>query len=95
MEKYIPYDCKCCGECCRHVNTIPQMKLYDRGDGVCKYLRTDNKCSIYATRPGICNGKYVYENYFSHMTVKEFHQMVATYCKKIRKDNGFEKLYKD
>ena len=47
MEKYIPYPCKQCGCCCRHVQVIDEMKKYDRGDGVCIHLRNDNKCDIY------------------------------------------------
>lgn len=27
----------------------------DRGDGACKYLTEDNLCSIYDTRPELCN----------------------------------------
>lgn len=27
----------------------------DRGDGACKYLTDDNLCSIYDTRPELCN----------------------------------------
>lgn len=95
MEKYIPYDCKQCGACCRHVNFIPEMKAYDRGDGVCRHLRRDHRCEIYTHRPNICNGKYVYEHYFSDMTVAEFHQMIARYCKKIREEQGLEGLHQN
>lgn len=86
MEKYVPYPCKMCGACCRHVNILKEMQKYDRGDGVCVHLRTDNRCEIYKKRPNICNGQYVYEHYFSHMTVSEFHKMVAAYCEQIREE---------
>ena len=57
LEKYYPYKCKCCGECCRHINLIPEMSSFNRGDNVCKYLNKYNKCSIYTKRPDICNGE--------------------------------------
>lgn len=95
MEKYIPYQCKQCGACCCRVQIIPEMKQYDRGDGTCRYLRPDHRCAIYAHRPPICNGKYVYEHYFSHMTVAAFHQMIAEFCKKIREEQGLEGLHQN
>ena len=84
MQKYYPFPCDCCGECCKHVNLVTSLLEFDRGDGICKYLRTNNKCSIYPIRPNVCNGKYVYEHYFSHMEVKEFHNYIYGICKKIK-----------
>lgn len=84
MEKYYPYPCDCCGECCKHVELIAEMKDFDRGDGICKYLN-NNRCAIYKKRPNICNGKYIYENYFSHMSVEDFHKLMLKYCLKIKK----------
>lgn len=78
-----------CGACCRHVNIFKEMQQYDRGDGTCIHLRMDNKCEIYNERPNICNGKYVYEHYFSHMTVMEFHKMIKKYCDALQEANKF------
>lgn len=85
MEKYKEYECYLCGECCRHVNLIKDLISYDRGDGVCKYLDTTNLCKIYDVRPNICNGKYVYEHYFSELTIEEFHELVLKYCDELKK----------
>ncbi|MBQ9487373.1 MAG: hypothetical protein IJU91_06195 [Selenomonadaceae bacterium] len=84
MEKYYPYPCECCGGCCLHVDLIEEMKVFDRGDGVCKNLTEKNLCKIYANRPKFCDGKYFYENFFSDMTVTEFHNMMKSLCKKIK-----------
>lgn len=82
--KYYPYRCERCGVCCRHVDLIARMKTFDRGDGVCKHLTANNLCEIYAERPPLCNGEFVYKNFFSDMTVEEFHEMIYQLCKKLR-----------
>ena len=72
-------------ECCKHLDLVPLMRDYDRGDGVCIHLNNNNLCSIYKSRPNICNGKYIYENDYSHMSVDEFHIMVSQWCEEVRK----------
>ena len=84
MEKYFPYPCQRCGNCCRHVGLIAAMKVFDRGDGVCVNLTENNLCKIYSQRPPICNGKFVYENFYSHMSVKDFHEIISKSCKKLQ-----------
>lgn len=84
MENYYSYPCRQCGMCCRHVDFIKGMEIYDRGDGVCKNLGSNNKCGIYEHRPNLCNGKYVYERFYSDITVADFHRMIETYCKQIQ-----------
>ena len=84
MEKYYPYSCERCGDCCRHVDSIAEMKNFNRGDGVCKHLTADNLCEIYSERPPLCRGEYVYEKFFADITVEEFHGIISTLCKKIR-----------
>lgn len=84
VQKYYPFPCDCCGECCKHVNRIPQLLGFDRGDGICKFLNVDNRCSIYSIRPNACNCKYVYEKYFPYMSVREFHRIIYFFCKIIK-----------
>ena len=93
MEKYFQYDCKRCGSCCRNVNLCEEMKMLDRGDGICKHLNENNLCRIYDKRPNLCNGQYVYEHFYSQMTVADYHKMIAKLCEQIR-GNQCEKLYK-
>ena len=82
--EYYPYPCKRCGACCRHVDLIAEMKNFNRGDGVCKHLTADNLCAIYAERPPICNGEYVYKKFFADITVEEFHKIILQLCKRVR-----------
>lgn len=77
------FECKQCGECCRHLDKIPEMVEFDRGDGVCKYLSI-NKCSIYNQRPNICRGEYLYHLCFEGMDVDEYYKMLYKYCDMIR-----------
>ena len=85
MENYLPYPCERCGSCCRHVDLLDEMKTFDRGDGVCKHLTADNLCEIYSERPPLCNGEFVYKNFYSDMTVKDFHQLMNMLCKDVRR----------
>ena len=94
MEKYYPYNCAQCGNCCRHVDLIEEMCQFDRGDGVCKYLLSNNKCAIYENRPNLCNGEYVYYRYYKNISVDEYHEIIKSYCNAIR-GGGLEGLYKD
>lgn len=79
------FQCIQCGECCRHINLIPPLAQYDRGDGVCIYLK-DNLCTIYAERPEICRVDMMYEKYFSHVYSREtFYQLNMEVCKTLQK----------
>ncbi len=91
---YFPYSCEQCGACCRHINLIPEMSSYNRGDNICKYLQDDNKCKIYKNRPNICNSQYLYNTFFSDMSVIDFHNLLKLLCHKVKEIDD-EKLYKN
>ena len=78
------FDCKQCGACCKHLDIVDYLPDHNRGDGVCKYLQADNKCSIYNDRPPVCRGEYVYHRYYEHMSVKDYYAFLYTLCEKIR-----------
>ena len=81
------FDCTKCGECCRHIANIPQLSKFDRGDGVCKYLR-GHECDIYDNRPEICNVEKMYEKYFSHLYSRdEFYKLNEEACEMIQNKN--------
>ena len=62
-----------------------EMKEFDRGDGVCKFLK-DNLCSIYDKRPNICDAEYMWITFYSyHMSRKEFEQKSYEACMAIKK----------
>lgn len=53
------FPCTKCGACCKMLHLgDPQMRalIIPGTQGTCRHLQqTDNTCSIYDTRPGICN----------------------------------------
>ncbi len=79
------FDCSMCGECCRHINLIPELTEFDNGSGVCIYLQ-GNLCSIYENRPDICNVDVMYEKKFkTKYTKEEFYKVNQDACKEIMK----------
>lgn len=84
------FHCDRCGECCKHVNYVPQLKDFDTGNGRCRYLTDDNLCSIYKDRPNVCRGTYMYYKYFSYMSAEEYYAMTTALCNKLK---AHEKLY--
>ncbi|WP_139283525.1 YkgJ family cysteine cluster protein [Selenomonas sp. KH1T6] len=91
-ENYYPFPCDKCGLCCRFVNYVDEMKGYDKGDGTCRFLQLDNTCQIYSHRPDVCNGKYIYEKFYRHMSVIDFHRMISRYCQEIKEGKFVERL---
>jgi len=79
------FNCSMCGECCRHINLIPELTEFDNGSGVCIYLQ-GNLCSIYENRPDICNVDVMYEKKFkTKYTKEEFYKVNQDACKEIMK----------
>lgn len=70
------FECKMCGMCCRNIKrykeqvypilkellggAIPNFEIKDI-DGVCIHLTEDNRCSIYAQRPILCNTEKMFD----------------------------------
>ncbi len=74
------YECKVCGECCRHLDLSELYSDLDLGDGTCKYL-TGNLCKIYNERPLKCRVEESYYAFFSHNMSKEaFYQRNYEMC---------------
>lgn len=82
------FPCNKCGQCCKHIDRIPQLSDFDNGDGVCIHLE-NNLCSIYEHRPEICNVKVMYEKYYTQFySQEEFYRANIIICEKLqRKDN--------
>ena len=84
MRNLSEFPCTRCGECCRHIDHIPQLASFDLGNGVCRYLH-GNLCTIYATRPEICRVDVMYERYFKALyTREEFYQINIQGCQKLK-----------
>ncbi len=85
LHDILKFPCDCCGECCRHIGNIPQLKAYDIGNGVCKYLE-GNLCTIYETRPEICRVDTMYDRYFSNFYTREdFYRINTAGCAELKK----------
>ena len=64
------FECDKCGCCCRHLDKSELYKELDRGDGICRYLE-GNICSIYETRPILCQIDLSYDLYFRQYLDRE------------------------
>lgn len=78
--------CDKCGLCCRNIKGIGELKNFDRGDGVCKYLNEKtNLCEIYENRPLICRVDEMYEKYFYKFYDREtYYELNYKVCKKLK-----------
>ena len=65
------FECDKCGICCKHIDSIPQLKDFDSGNGRCIHLLDNILCEIYFERPDICNVERMYEIYFKESMSKE------------------------
>ncbi|OBZ33638.1 YkgJ family cysteine cluster protein [Megasphaera sp. DISK 18] len=90
MAARMNFPCIRCGECCRHAGEVPQLASSTDADGVCLYLdKRTNRCTIYATRPKVCNVSYMYQHYFKDpMTEREFIQKNLQVCCHLNKAAG-------
>ncbi|MBR0150509.1 MAG: YkgJ family cysteine cluster protein [Synergistaceae bacterium] len=69
------------------IGGIPALQHLDNGNGVCVHLH-DNLCTIYESRPMICNTSQMYNAFFkSIMTPEEFIDMNLQACRKIQELN--------
>lgn len=98
-EKHVNFKCSMCGMCCRNIhywkknlhlirkllndNTIDFP--YKDVNGVCEML-SDNKCSIYESRPIVCNTEKMYKllHQVTGMEVSEFLKYQTISCTKNR-----------
>lgn len=80
------FSCDRCGLCCRSIGGIPQLKQYDRGDGVCCHLTDANLCDIYESRPEVCNVERMYSRFESEMSMGEYISMTEASCNCLKKN---------
>lgn len=77
------FHCDKCGLCCHLLRYVPQLAAFDRGDGVCRFLK-GNLCSIYDHRPDICNVERMYPAFAYVMSRKEYDEAMAVACVRIK-----------
>jgi uncharacterized protein len=82
------FPCNGCGLCCQNIGQIDDLKEYDRGDGVCKFLN-EKKCQIYDERPLICRVDEMYDKvFYQHFLKEEYYLENAKACQKLQIENG-------
>jgi len=95
------FDCDKCGCCCRILDSLHShlkesytgkdldidiIKDMDGGNGVCKHLGKDNLCTIYSSRPDICNTKVLYDRLkkYTDISEDEYYSNIKITCKMLR-----------
>ena len=83
------FHCDCCGLCCRHITGIKMLEAFDDGTGTCIYLDRENDlCTIYDSRPVVCNVDTMYELFFAHkMTREEFYAVNCESCMRLKREH--------
>jgi len=88
------FNCSLCGKCCMLCDRIPELKEYDRGNGVCRYLlKNENSyiCMIYEKRPDICNVKTQWEqNHKEDISLEEYFKKSEEACRIIIETGSIE-----
>ena len=75
------FKCDCCGLCCRAIGGIPQLKQFDRGDGVCCHLTDANLCDMYnKSRPEVYSVEKMYSRFASEMSREEYYALMTESC---------------
>ena len=80
------FNCDRCGLCCRSIGGIPQLKQFDRGDGVCCHLTDANLCDMYESRPEVCNVEKMYSRFASEMSMDEYLSMMEASCRCLKEN---------
>ncbi len=90
------YPCTGCGLCCKHIGSISELKDYDLGNGVCKYLDVlTNSCVIYDTRPDICRVDKMFDDvYHEFFSKRDFYVKNAEACNSLQLIHKIDKSYK-
>jgi len=82
------FKCDMCGICCQSVSLSKTYKHLDRGDGTCRFYEEDtHRCSIYSSRPLICNIEAYYEAELKGKLDKtEYFEMNYEVCRRLKKE---------
>lgn len=83
------FPCDKCGECCRNVYKVKQLKHLALASGICKHLNQEtNLCNIYQQRPLHCNIDAFYDMFLKNiMSIEEFYAMNLECCRELKKSN--------
>lgn len=80
------FPCNKCGWCCQNLDNNEMYSLLDRGDGICKWFNIKhNNCTIYHTRPEICNIEKMYHSNFSAIDYDEYINLNIQVCQSVQR----------
>lgn len=90
------FPCSNCGLCCRNIDKVQELREFDMGNGTCRYLDIiANSCTIYDTRPDICNIEKMFEKeYKAQFGKKEFYSLNASICNHLQQESGLDEKFK-
>jgi len=80
-DEEVKFQCSKCGICCRKAAELGVMP--DRGDGACIHLDHNNLCTIYDTRPELCNLDRMYLKHKAELpalTKREYFKINSSIC---------------
>ena len=63
-------------------------------DGFCEKLGTDGKCTVYDTRPDICNVQKSFETVGKGMTIEQYYSMQGKCCNYLIKTAGLNDKFR-
>lgn len=80
------FQCDKCGLCCTQLNGSSIYSELDRGDGVCKFFNEETRlCTIYQSRPLLCNVDMTYKEYFrDKLPQEEYYRLNYEACGKLK-----------
>lgn len=82
------FPCNKCGWCCQNLDKNELYSVLNRGDGTCKWFDLEGKsCTIYDTRPVICNIEAMYHNSFFAMDYDEYIALNIHTCESVQIQN--------
>ena len=80
------FPCNQCGWCCQNLDNNERYSLLNRGDGTCKWFDTKhNSCTVYHTRPEICNIEKMYHSTFSAIDYDEYIALNIQVCQSVQR----------
>ncbi len=90
------FPCTSCGLCCQNISNVEELKLYNLGNGICKYLdKINNSCKIYDSRPDICRVDKMFELiYHKEFSLEEFYIANANVCNQLQEEYKTDKSFK-
>lgn len=90
------FPCTSCGLCCQNISKIKELRDYDLGNGVCKYLNLiSNECEIYDKRPDICKVDKMFQlEYKKYFTKEVFYIENAKVCNSLQEKYKIDKSFR-